>query len=333
MLNLLFKRHSALAMTSPMATRNFGSVAQHSRIPREKDYYSILGVTTDATPEQIKEAYRVAVKKHHPDVAGGEQPDSNIFRDVMEAYSVLSVNQSRVNYDLLRKKRPDDFKPVSEEEFNRSNRPDLRDAAGNSPVAAAPAGSYAAERLAELKQQREKYNVNDLGYYRGGLPQKGRGAIRGAAIGLPGEFHQPTVHNYLENYHQDSKVITSEDAVKFKAFMNSDKVDFNMSRPTHPMHYDRDMNFMKDRSFFLSFILGSLLFFYLAKRFRVEQDRWTQWDRRERIEDLPAHHFNNRGGVLIKKQFVGFEKYHRNIDDMMDWYKRTKPYAFKSAKQ
>jgi hypothetical protein len=28
------------------------------------------------------------------------------------------------------------------------------------------------------------------------------------------------------------------------------------------------------------------------------------------IKDLPAHHFNNRGGVLIKKEFVGFEKYY-----------------------
>jgi len=43
--------------------------------------------------------------------------------------------------------------------------------------------------LAELKQEREKYNVNDLGFYRGGIPKKGRGPIRGNALGPAGEFH------------------------------------------------------------------------------------------------------------------------------------------------
>ncbi len=81
--------------------RNFGAPAQqHSRIPAQKEYYSILGISNTATPEQIKEAYRNMVKKHHPDVQGSEQPDSAKFRDVMEAFSVLSVRESRVNYDL-----------------------------------------------------------------------------------------------------------------------------------------------------------------------------------------------------------------------------------------
>ena len=43
------------------------------------------------------------------------------------------------------------------------------------------------------------------------------------------------------------------------------------------------------------------------------------------IEKLPAHHFNNRGGVLVKKQFAGFEKYHKNLDEMMAWYKKAYP--------
>jgi len=58
------------------AFRSFGSAVQHSRIPVEKDYYKILGISSSATPEQIKDAYRELVKKHHPDVAGGEAPDA-----------------------------------------------------------------------------------------------------------------------------------------------------------------------------------------------------------------------------------------------------------------
>lgn len=100
-----------------LAHRQFASKAQaveHSRIPQAKEYYSILGVANTATPEQIKDAYREMVKKHHPDVQGSAEPDSAKFRDVMEAFSVLSVRESRVNYDLLKKKNPDAFAEVSE---------------------------------------------------------------------------------------------------------------------------------------------------------------------------------------------------------------------------
>ena len=93
--------------------RGFATSAAHSRMPRSKDYYQILEVDSDSTPEQIKDAYRAAAKKYHPDVVGGSQPDAEKFRDVMEAYAVLSVMQSRANYDLLRSKDPEAFREVN----------------------------------------------------------------------------------------------------------------------------------------------------------------------------------------------------------------------------
>lgn len=149
-------------------------VAQYNPTPKEKDYYNILGVTSTATLEQIKEAYRIAVKKHHPDVAGSEQPDAAVFRDIQEAYGILSTRESRASYDLLRKKNPDDYRVVSEQEFNRAHRVDLRASDGNVPADAPKQGSYAEQRMKELKEQRNMYNVNYLGYYKGGLPQKDR---------------------------------------------------------------------------------------------------------------------------------------------------------------
>jgi hypothetical protein len=77
-----------------------------------------------------------------------------------------------------------------------------------------------------LKKEREKYNVNYLGYYQGGVPQKERGAMRGKSMGNAGEFHTPYIHNYLNYNHQDTSFVTSEDALKFKHWMGSDKVDF-----------------------------------------------------------------------------------------------------------
>jgi len=82
-------------------------------MPREKDYYKILNVERTATPEQIKDAYRELAKTHHPDVVGGSDPNAEKFRDVMEAYGVLSVETSRANYDILRRKDRDAYNEMT----------------------------------------------------------------------------------------------------------------------------------------------------------------------------------------------------------------------------
>lgn len=244
----------------------------------------------------------------------------------MEAYAILSVMSSRANYDLLRQRNPDSFKEISQHEFDKNYNAGARDASGNVPTAAPAKGSYAETRLAELKEQRKQYNVNDLGFYRGGVPQKRSGSVRGSALGAPGDFHDPKIHNFFNFYHPDAKIVNSEDSVKFKAYMLSDKeTGFNVRRPSHPMYYDRTMEFTKDRSFWLMLILGLLGGMYATKKYQCEKERMNRWVRMQDLENLPAHHFNNRGGVLVKKQFAGFEKYHKNLDEMMAWYQKTYP--------
>ena len=105
--------------------------------------------------------------------------------------------------------------------------------------------------------------------------------------------------------------------------MNTDKTEFNRSKPFYPAVYDKDLNFRKDRVFWAGLIFIFALMGYGHDKFNCELDRWRRWDRMMNIEDMPGHHFHNRGGVLIKKDFVGFEKYHANIGDMMAWYKRA----------
>jgi molecular chaperone DnaJ len=61
-----------------------------------KDYYEILGVARGASDEEIKKAYRKLAHKYHPDKAGG---DEQKFKEINEAYQVLSDKQKRSQYD------------------------------------------------------------------------------------------------------------------------------------------------------------------------------------------------------------------------------------------
>jgi curved DNA-binding protein len=60
------------------------------------DYYSILGVNKNATPEEIKKAYRKLAMAHHPDRTGG---DDTRFKQIQEAYATLSDNNKKQQYD------------------------------------------------------------------------------------------------------------------------------------------------------------------------------------------------------------------------------------------
>lgn len=62
----------------------------------QRDYYEVLEVKKSATPDEIKRAYRKLAHKFHPDKTGG---DESKFKEVSEAYSVLSNPKQREQYD------------------------------------------------------------------------------------------------------------------------------------------------------------------------------------------------------------------------------------------
>jgi molecular chaperone DnaJ len=68
----------------------------------EKDFYKILGVSKDASEADIKKAYRKLARKYHPDTNAGDNAAEKMFKDVSEAYSVLSDPEERQQYDAIR---------------------------------------------------------------------------------------------------------------------------------------------------------------------------------------------------------------------------------------
>src|SRR5919202_4883470 len=64
-----------------------------------RDYYQVLGVPRGASEKDIKTAYRKLARKHHPDVNPGDKRAEDLFKEIGEAYSVLSDPDKRKKYD------------------------------------------------------------------------------------------------------------------------------------------------------------------------------------------------------------------------------------------
>ncbi|MCF8009440.1 MAG: molecular chaperone DnaJ [Halanaerobiales bacterium] len=81
-------------------------------MPGKKDYYEILGVSRDADQKEIKKAYRKLAKKHHPDMNDGEEKASEKFKEISEAYEILSDPDKRKRYDQY------GHSGINEDDFN-----------------------------------------------------------------------------------------------------------------------------------------------------------------------------------------------------------------------
>ena len=67
-----------------------------------KDYYKILGLKSNrVNAQEIKSAYKEQAKKYHPDLNGGNRKFEERFKDINEAYKVLSDSVSKRKYDRI----------------------------------------------------------------------------------------------------------------------------------------------------------------------------------------------------------------------------------------
>lgn len=88
------------------AVNDDGSVPQKGKVytnMSDRDYYEILGIDKNADDAAIKQAYRTQAKKYHPDLHPGDKEAEANFKEVNEAYSVLSDPEKKAKYDQFGK--------------------------------------------------------------------------------------------------------------------------------------------------------------------------------------------------------------------------------------
>ena len=288
-----------------------------------------MGVENTATAEEIKTAYREMALKYHPDVnTTGETDQSNArkFREIAEAYAVLSIPENKIIYDRNRLKKQDSVYTNVKSQTMEANRK-MRDATGHVPSPKPTRGTYAEHRLKTLEKEREKFNVNHLGYYNGGLPKKNNGAIRGEGFGAPGSLHDVHTHNtVMRPENRDAYEVTGTEADMYKRHESLYSQIKNRPRPYYPLEFDDTWRYVRHRAYanlVILFVFGCYTFSKLYKRELGRQHLNDMLP--ENIANKPAHHFVNRGGVLIKKEFVGFAKYFKNDKETTDWYYKVYP--------
>src|ERR1700712_1183417 len=68
----------------------------------DKDFYSVLGVSKETSESDLKKKYRKLARQYHPDSNAGDAKAEAKFKEISEAYSVLSDPEQRTEYDQVR---------------------------------------------------------------------------------------------------------------------------------------------------------------------------------------------------------------------------------------
>ena len=297
-------------------------------ITPRKDYYAILEISRNASLNEIKKAYRLLAKKYHPDVntstsssgSNSHEPNVEKFRDIAEAYAVLSNTTLKVDYDRKLKPKPE-VVYNSEKMKNMEKSRSERDASGNIKRTVYSKGSYGDMKMAKLDELKKQFNFDHLGNFKGGVPRPNSDGARGGAYGMPGSQYSRFLHNEEFSDNPTIKPITHENTENLRYNNNAYKTQSQRLRPYFnleevPMDYQFNLQ-DKFRWMTVTPLLGfiSLFLFYKINQ-KSDDYYYAELDRKK--PNMLTHEFERMGAMLIvapvfktPQKFLTRYEYHK----------------------
>lgn len=316
----MFKTNSLFSISkSRFIIQNLIKQQHHNfsaKVTPKKDYYAILGVKNTASISEIKKAYRRLAKTYHPDVSSKTKNSKDevlaleMFRQVSEAYAVLSNPTSKLRYDV-------NYQPSPEAVFNASKMKAMddskkeRDNAGN-PIDSEEysKGSYASMKLQNTKRIQKEMNLDSLGNFKGGVPRRHSGGERGSAQGVPGAPFDGYMYNESHADQIMVKQTDNEDVLSHKHFQNLKKYQNTRYRPYFSIEkvgkeFSSGTTKEYQNLFSIPFMLLVLFFGYKFTSYL--QSISTKIESEEGIEDLPSYTVDTVGPIVINALNFKFE--------------------------
>ena len=293
----------------------------------QKDYYAVLGLTKSATKEEIKKAYRKLAKLYHPDVSSSKTSNPKSlekFREIAEAYAVLSSLKSRVQYDSSYESKPDSVYN-SHKMKNMDEASKERDETGNQKVEDYEKGSYGDMKIDQLKKWRKEFNFDSLGNYKGGVPRQYKGHARQRAHYSPLAPYNPYLHNETYADSPAIKPVQTFDVIQHKTFNNIKREQnlrfkpyFNIQEVEMDYQYNQTS---ENRLLMITPI--SILFIYLIYLGYDKLSKYRERIRRDEvIKNLSSHQYQMIGPIMVEaeefkfnRKFLGMKEYHEWLDN------------------
>ncbi|GEM_PF-4597457 len=182
--------------------------------PVPKTYYDLLEISENASPEEAKKAYRKLALKNHPDKNPGDKSAETKFKEISEAYAVLSNENARKLYDQLKRTSEAEARLAANEFLTRQNQPGADTQQDSERQRRAEAAERRAREAQERQQAEAQRRENERRRYAEAAERRAREAREREWQETKPSFSQPQEKRQKASQSQEARERHAEAAEK-----------------------------------------------------------------------------------------------------------------------